>query len=91
MTDISGARDLLEIEASAVAHMNDDHADAVALYATKLLAAAAGPWRVTGLDPDGLDLACGDAVLRLEFSQRVTGAGQLREILADLAKQARGS
>jgi putative heme iron utilization protein len=46
---------------------------------------------VTGLDPDGLDLACGDAVLRLEFSQRVTGAGQLREILADLAKQARGS
>src|ERR1700752_1707848 len=49
MTDISDARDLLEIEASAVAHMNDDHADAVALYATKLLAAAAGPWRGTGL------------------------------------------
>jgi putative heme iron utilization protein len=91
MTDISGARDLLEIEASAVAHMNDDHADAVALYATKLLAATAGPWRVTGLDPDGLDLACGDAVLRLEFSQRVTAAGRLREVLADLAKQARSS
>ena len=74
-----------------MAHMNDDHADAVALYATKLLAATAGPWRVTGLDPDGLDLACGDAVLRLEFSQRVTAAGRLREVLADLAKQARGS
>jgi heme iron utilization protein len=91
MTDVSGARDLLELEASAVAHMNDDHADAVALYATKLLAGAAGSWRMTGLDPDGLDLACGDAVLRLDFPQRITNAGRLREVLADLAKQARGS
>jgi len=91
MTDISGARDLLEVEPGAVAHMNDDHADAVALYATKLLGAAAGSWRVTGLDPDGLDLACGDAVLRLAFPQRITSAGRLREVLADLAKQARES
>jgi putative heme iron utilization protein len=30
-------------------------------------------------------------VLRLEFPQRVTAAGQLREVLADLAKQARES
>jgi heme iron utilization protein len=89
-TDISGARELLEAETSAVAHMNDDHADAVALYTTELLAAAVGPWQVTGLDPDGLDLACGDAVLRLEFPQRVTSAGRLREVLANLAKQARG-
>jgi putative heme iron utilization protein len=91
MTDISGGRDLLEIEASAIAHMNDDHADAIALYATKLLGAETGAWRVTGIDPDGLDLASGDTVLRLEFPQRVTAAGQLREVLADLAKQARES
>jgi heme iron utilization protein len=90
-TDVRDARDLLEAEASAVAHMNDDHAEAVSLYATKLLGAAAGPWQVTGLDPDGLDLACGDAVLRLEFAERVTTAGQLRQVLANLAKQARGS
>src|SRR5215471_18965387 len=91
ITDVSDARDLLEIEASAVGHINDDHPDAVALYATKLLGAEQGAWRVTGLDPDGLDLACGDAVLRLEFPQRVTADGKLREVLADLAKQARGS
>jgi hypothetical protein len=90
-TDISGAADLLEVETSAVAHMNDDHADAVALFATQLLGAAAGAWRVTGLDPEGLDLACGDAALRLEFPQRVISAGRLREVLADLAKRARGS
>lgn len=91
LTDLAGARGLLEVEASAVAHMNHDHADAVGLYATNFLAAEAGAWRITGIDPDGLDLSCGDTVLRLEFPQRVTAAGQLREVLADLAKQARGS
>jgi putative heme iron utilization protein len=90
-TDTSDARDLLDAEASAVVHMNNDHANAVALYATRLLGAAAGPWRVTGLDPDGLDLACADAVLRLEFPQRITSASRLRDVLADLAKRARGN
>jgi putative heme iron utilization protein len=89
-TDISGARDLLEIETSAVTHMNDDHAEAVGLYATKLLGGEAGAWRVTGIDPEGLDLTCGDTVLRLEFPQRVTAAGQLREVLGDMVKRARG-
>jgi putative heme iron utilization protein len=88
-TDVTGARELLAAEASVVAHLNDDHADAVALYATKLLGAAAGAWQVTGLDPDGLDLACGDVVLRLAFPRRVATAAQLREVLADLANQAR--
>ena len=89
MTDISGAEDLLQAEASAVAHMNDDHAEAVRLYATKLLGAEDGLWRLTGLDPDGLDLASGDAALRLQFQQRVTTAQQLRNVVASLAKQAR--
>jgi putative heme iron utilization protein len=94
ITDVSGATELIEAEASAIAHMNEDHADAVQLYATKLLDAPSGgegsAWRVTGIDPDGLDLARGDAVLRLPFAARVTTAAQLREILAGLAKQARG-
>ena len=91
MTDISGAADLLEAEASAVEHMNADHADAVRLYATKLLGAEDGPWRLTGLDPEGLDLACGDATLRLQFAERVTDAEQLRRIVVDLTKKARAS
>jgi heme iron utilization protein len=92
MTDLSGANEMIEAEASAVTHMNEDHADAVQLYASKLLGAAAGEggsWRVTGLDPDGLDLARGDATLRLVFAKRVTTAAQLRDHLAALAKQAR--
>jgi heme iron utilization protein len=90
MTDISNATELIEAEASAIAHMNEDHAEAVQLYATKLLGEETGPWRVTGVDPEGIDLALGDALLRLPFRERVTTARQLREVLADLAKQARG-
>src|SRR5580658_4293061 len=89
LTDISGTEDLIEAEESAVTHMNDDHAEAVRLYATKLLGAEDGPWRLTGLDPEGLDLARGDATLRLPFSERVTSAEQLRAAVVELAAKAR--
>ena len=89
MTDLSGADELIDTEAGAVAHMNADHAEAVRLYATKLLGAEDGPWRLTGLDPDGLDLACGDRTLRLGFAERVTTAQQLRKVVVDLAANAR--
>jgi len=94
ITNISDAEDLIEAEASAIVHMNEDHAEAVQLYATKLLGAQSGvqegSWRVIGLDPDGLDLAHGDTLLRLPFRERVTTTRQLREVLADLANRARG-
>ena len=82
-------RGLIEAEEGAIAHMNADHAEACRLYATKLLGAADGPWRLTGLDPEGFDLAQGDAMLRLLFSQRVTTAETLRKVLMELAAQAR--
>jgi putative heme iron utilization protein len=91
MTDVAGAADLIAAEASAIAHINEDHADAVRLYATKLLGAEAGAWRLTGLDPGGLDLACGDATLRLPFAERVTTAAELRKVVVALAAKARGS
>jgi len=90
LTDLAGAGELIEAEADAVAHMNADHAEAVRLYATKLRGAGDGPWRLTGIDPEGLDLALGDATLRLVFPQRVSTAQQLRTMLVDLAARARG-
>jgi putative heme iron utilization protein len=89
MTDVCGAESLIDDEESALAHMNLDHADAVRLYATKLLGAEDGPWRLTGLDPDGLDLAWADMTLRLPFLERVTSAQQLRKVVVDLAAKAR--
>jgi heme iron utilization protein len=91
MTDLSGAEALLAAEEGAVAHINNDHADAVGLYATKLLGAEDGPWRLTGLDPEGLDLALGDVTLRLHFAERVTNAEALRETVVALAAAARSA
>lgn len=91
LTDLAGADEVLAGEAGAVAHMNEDHADANALYATRLLGAADGPWRITGLDPEGADLACGDASLRLPFPERVLTLLQLRKTLVALANQARSA
>ena len=97
LTDISGAEDLIAAEADAIAHMNADHADAVQLYATKLGnahdpkedGASGGAWRLTGLDPEGLDLARGDVTLRLTFPERVTNAQQLRKVVVEMAAKAR--
>ena len=90
-TDVAGADALIAAEADAVAHMNTDHADACRIYATKLLGAADGAWRMTGIDPDGADLAAGDSTARLAFPQRVTEPGQLRQVLVALAGQARAA
>jgi len=89
ITDVSDAEDLIDGEASAVAHVNADHADAIRLYATKLLGADDGAWQLTGVDPDGIDLAQSDATLRLPFLQRVTTAQALRKALVEFAAQAR--
>ncbi len=91
LTDLSGAAELVEAEAGAVAHMNADHADAVRLYATKLLGAPDGAWQITGIDPDGADLAADDLVERLVFPEPVTSAAALRQTLVDLAKRARAA
>jgi heme iron utilization protein len=89
IANVADAESLIEAEAGAVAHMNEDHAEAVRLYATRLLGAEDGKWRLTGLDPEGLDLALGDATLRLPFPERVNDPQALRKALVELAAKAR--
>lgn len=91
LIDTGNASQLLEAEAGAVEHMNEDHLDAIELYATKLLGAEPGAWRVIGADPEGCDLMLHEAVRRLNFPQRVMNSGELRKTLVSLAQQARGS
>jgi putative heme iron utilization protein len=89
LTDLRGAATLVEAEQGAVEHMNTDHRDALNLYATKLLGAEAAEWNCTGCDPDGLDLEASGKTLRLDFPQRLTGPGELRQMLVTLAGEAR--
>jgi heme iron utilization protein len=89
LTDIGDAGELLEAEQSAVAHMNEDHREAMNLYATKLLGAESAEWTCTGCDPDGMDMQAGSATLRLDFPERVTSGTGLRKMLVRLAGEAR--
>jgi len=89
LTEISDAGALLDAEQGAVEHMNEDHRDAINLYATKLLGADLADWRCTGCDPDGVDIQAETATLRLDFPERVTGPGELRKMLVKLADEAR--
>jgi putative heme iron utilization protein len=89
LTDISDAAALLEAEQGAVDHMNTDHRDAMDLYATKLLGAKSADWRCTGCDPDGMDLQAGTTTLRLDFPRRIATPAALRQVLKQLADQAR--
>ena len=91
MTNLADADSLIAAEADAITHMNGEHAEAVRLYATRLLRAEDGKWRLTGLDPEGLDLALGDATLRLPFPQRVTTPQSLRKAVIELAAKARAA
>jgi heme iron utilization protein len=89
LTDLSDAEALVEAEADICAHMNDDHTDAVRLYATKLLGAPDGAWRCVGSDPDGLELQNGRTALRLPFPRRILAPGVLRQVLKQFADEAR--
>jgi putative heme iron utilization protein len=89
LTAIDDAADLLAAEEEACAHMNEDHADTLRLYATRLLGADDGDWRCVGCDPEGLDLQRGREARRLQFPERVTTPGALRRTLRTLADKAR--
>jgi heme iron utilization protein len=90
LTALDGAEALIAAEAGAVEHMNADHAEALALYATKIAGEPAGRWRATGIDPEGMDLAAGDLTARIPFPARICGPGDLRDVLVALAAEARG-
>lgn len=89
LTDLTGAEALSAAEEEALTHVNEDHADTVALYATRLLGLPPGDWRMCGLDPEGCDLADGDRFARLPFPERVDGPGALRRAFQHLAEAAR--
>jgi putative heme iron utilization protein len=89
ITDVSECGDLLAAEESAIDRMNEEHGEALRLYATRLLDVPDRDWRMTGVDPDGIDLRAGALRARLDFQKRAKTAQELREALIALARAAR--
>lgn len=83
--------DLAAAEEGIVSHMNEDHSDAVQLYAGKLLGLAGEGWKMTGIDAEGIDMRRMGEVARLSFDTPLTSAGEARPALIALVKRARSS
>ena len=83
------AAGLAESEDGIVRHMNEDHADAVQLYAGKLLGLAGSDWRMTGIDAEGIDLRQAGRVARLAFDTPLSAASEARKVLVALVGKAR--
>jgi hypothetical protein len=86
---LAGAESVLEAEPGIVAHMNEDHEDALELYATALGDAGPGPWRMVGIDPEGFDIVLGGEARRIMFAQKVATPAEARTELVRLAAEAR--
>jgi hypothetical protein len=82
---------LAEEEAGILDHMNTDHADAVDLYAGSVVADAPAGWRMTGIDPEGIDLQREGAHARVDFDSGVADGESARRALVALVNAIRGS
>jgi putative heme iron utilization protein len=91
LTATDDAAELVAAEPDILAHMNADHADTCRLYASKLLGAPDGDWRCVGCDPEGLELQLERTALRLPFPQRIRAPGVLRQVLKQMADEARAA
>jgi putative heme iron utilization protein len=85
LTPMAGAEELIEAEEGML-----DEINARPKAFREALAAAAGEdktshWRASGLDPDGLDLLCGQAGARLSFARPARNPAQWLEMLAQAA------
>jgi putative heme iron utilization protein len=83
------ASGLADAEQGIVSHMNEDHADAVQLYAGKLLGLGGSDWRMTGIDAEGIDLRRSGQAVRLAFEAPLGAASEARKVLVALVGKAR--
>lgn len=80
----AAAAALAEVEAGILAHMNEDHAEALDLYAGD-----GTGWRMAGVDPDGFDLTREERFIRCTFPAPVDGPQGVHAALKEMAERAR--
>jgi putative heme iron utilization protein len=89
VTPLDGAEALVAAEAQALAHVNERHRDALAQLVAAIAGKPDGPWQATGIDPEGIDLGCGDRTARIAFPRPVRSLEDLRATLPQLIGAAR--
>ena len=91
MSNAKAAKVLAEAEEDILQHMNEDHAEAVDLYAKILLGRKGTGWQMSAIDGEGADLMLNGRIARLDFAEPVSDPDEVRAELVRLAAQARES
>jgi putative heme iron utilization protein len=83
-----------EVSQRICAHMNDDHAEAILLYAKVYgKAEEATAAKMITIDPEGMDLSVAlngeDTILRIPFERHLTDSEDAHQTLIGMVKQAR--
>jgi putative heme iron utilization protein len=76
-------------EADILAHMNQDHRDAMRDYCRLVHAVDCAQPEMVGIDCDGFDLRADGCLLRFMFDAPIANAGDVRQALVALAQRAR--
>ena len=91
LTPVADAEGLIAAEPDVLAHMNAEHRDALALCVSAFAGASPEParLRMTGIDPDGFDVADATQVWRIAFAVRVRTPAEARKELIRITGAAR--
>jgi hypothetical protein len=76
-------------EQANIQHQNADHRDISLQLTTQLLGQPEGEWLMTGLDPEGMDLRCGERRCRLPFPEAAFNRKGLGDAIKAYLKVAR--
>lgn len=80
--------ELAAAEAGIVADINANHPAALAAIVAHRLHRAGTGWQMSGIDPEGFDLRCGNDTARIDFAAPVRTPAAAREALVALTRQA---
>ncbi|HJU20743.1 MAG TPA: pyridoxamine 5'-phosphate oxidase family protein [Stellaceae bacterium] len=81
---------LAAAEPEILAQINESQAETVDRWAARLCGRAGTGWRMTGIDPEGVDLRRGEEAVRLDFPAPAPTPEAARRALAALAAAAAG-
>ena len=87
VTSLDGAGALIANEAQGLLQLNGSHQSALARLAATRAGKSHGDWLATGIDPEGLDLACGDRTARVVFPGRAQSLQEVFDIVPLLAER----
>jgi len=78
-------KDFASIETDIIDHMNNDHGEAVANMVHHLIGRKSHGWRLSGIDPDGINFQNTSGFARLNFDRTLTNVNECRSELVKLA------